>query len=170
MSCLTNARDLFVGHVAGIALGRNRQVDHRLRQRQIAFRRTQPLVGGGGIVGDLHRARVGQADVFPRHAHDAARQVARIDAAVEHPAQPVQRRIRIGAAHRLVQRGNLVVERIAALVEPAQRVAQAFDQQRRIDFGQALGARGPRDDFQIIQQLAAVAVGAGDQRRPGFRS
>jgi hypothetical protein len=52
----------------------------------------------------LQRARVGVADVLGRHAQHAPRDVARVATAVEHAAEPVQRRVRIGAAHGLVQR------------------------------------------------------------------
>jgi hypothetical protein len=88
----------------------------------------------GGVVGDLQRARVGQADVFPGHAHDAARQVFGVGAAVEHAAQPVQGRVRMRAAHRFVQGRDLVVEIVAALVEAArvqgQRVVDEFARDR----------------------------------------
>ena len=65
---------LVVGVVARIALGGDRQIDHRLAQRQLAFGAAQALVGQGGVVGDLHGARIGQPYVFPgheyRYAHD----------------------------------------------------------------------------------------------------
>ncbi|MNY42939.1 hypothetical protein D3C86_1778670 [compost metagenome] len=90
---------LVVGVVAGVALGRDRQIDHRLAQRQLALGRTQAFIGQRRVVGDLHGARIGQAYVFPGHAHDAAREIACIGATVEHARQPIERRVGVRAAH-----------------------------------------------------------------------
>ena len=73
---------LVVSIVARVAFGGASQVNHRLPQSQFAFRRAQSFISTGGIVGNLHGARVGQAYVFPSHAHDASGQIARVGAAV----------------------------------------------------------------------------------------
>ena len=92
------------------------QVEHRLCQRQLAFRRTEPFIRLAGIQRETQGARIGQPDVFARHAHDATSQIARIRATVEHAHHPIQRCIRIGAADRFVQRRDLVVEDLPRLV------------------------------------------------------
>src|SRR3546814_3787737 len=69
-----------------------------------------------------------QTDVLDRHARDAPCEIRRIDAAVEHACKPVQRRIRIAAAHGFMQRRDLVVEILALLVKAAQPAAnQLFE-------------------------------------------
>jgi len=72
-----------------------------LRDRELALRTAEPLVGLAGLEGQRERARVGIADVLGSHAQHAPGHVARITAAVEHAAQPVERGIGVGAAHRL---------------------------------------------------------------------
>ena len=158
---------LVVRHIAGVALGGDGQIDHRLPQRQLAFRRAEALEGGCRVVGDLHRARIGQPDILPRHAHDAPRQVARVGAAIQHPAQPVQRGIRVRAAHRFVQRRNLVVEIVAALVEAARVQCQCLLQEGGADRGRSGGAGRGLHLFEQIQETAGVTVGITDQRIDG---
>src|SRR3546814_1006922 len=84
------------------------------------------------------RARVGQADVFDRHPGQAPGEVVRVAAAVEHAREPVQRSVGVGAAHRLVQRRDLVVELLATLVEAAGTVGQHLFEDRVGDHAAAL--------------------------------
>ncbi len=105
-----------VGGVQRIRLGRQRQIDHRLRQRQIALRHADEIHGIACRHAHRERIRIGQADVFHRHAHHAPRHVERIFAGFEHASQPIERRVGIAVAHRLVQRGNQVVVLFAGLV------------------------------------------------------
>ena len=91
---------------------------------------------------ERERPRIREPDVLDRHARDAPRQINRVAAAIEHAAQPVKRRIRIRAAHRLVQRGDLVVELIAALVEAPMAAARHLLRDRHAE--QALRRRLPR--------------------------
>ena len=121
--------------VSGVRLGRDGEIQHRLRQRQFTFRRAEAFVGCCRIVAQLDGARVGQTDVFPCHTHDAPRQIARIGTTVQHTHQPVQRGIGIGAAYRFVQCGNLIVERFATLVETAQFLRQRTVQKFCGDIG-----------------------------------
>ena len=107
-----------------IGFGRHRQVNHAFRQRQLTLRRAQALINLSGVKRQAQRARIGQADVFRRHADQAARHVLGLGPAVEHSHQPVQRRIRVGAAHAFVQRRDRVVKLLAALVVAAHLLAQ----------------------------------------------
>jgi len=59
---------------------------------------------------------VGKADVLGRHPDHAPRQIARVNAAVEHAHHPVERGIRVRAPHRLDERGDHVVVEVAVLV------------------------------------------------------
>ena len=111
-------------HVHRVALGCAGQVGDGLGHRQLALGATKALLHIPGSQAQAKRTRVGVADVLAGHAHHAAGDVQRIAAAVEHACKPVQGAIGVGAAHRLVQRGYLVVKRLAALVEAAATVTQ----------------------------------------------
>jgi hypothetical protein len=69
-----------------------------------------------GRDGLLERARIGQPDVFDRHADQAARDVQAVLAGFQHARQPVERGIHIARPHRFVQRRNQVEVLFAALV------------------------------------------------------
>mmetsp|Transcript_121880 Transcript_121880/g.339758 ORF Transcript_121880/g.339758 Transcript_121880/m.339758 type:complete len:468 (+) Transcript_121880:133-1536(+) len=153
------------GLVDGVGLGRHRQVNHGLGQGQLAFGGAQALVGLGRVQRDAQRARVGQADVFTRHADQPAGDVAGIHAAIQHAREPVQRAVRAAAAHRFVQRGDDVVELVAALVVAAQLLAQRPLQQGLVD-GCPLGQRGR--GVEGIQKPARVTVGIADQPLGGL--
>ena len=71
------------------------------------------LLGGQG---HRERPRIGQPDVLRGHPHHPARDVERVLAPHEHPGQPVQGAFHVGAADRLVERGDDVVVLFAALV------------------------------------------------------
>ena len=89
-----------IGDVDGVRFAAQREVDHRLGEGELALRAAQALVGLARIERDPQRARVGQADVLDRHAHDAPAEVERIGAAVEHAHQPVERRVGIASRAR----------------------------------------------------------------------
>ena len=161
---LDEGAGLVVGVVAGVAFGSHGQVDDGLAQRQLALGAAQALVGQGGVVGDLHGARVSQANVLPGHAHDAARQVARVGAAVQHAGQPVERSIGVRAAHRLVQRRDLVVKIVAAFVEAARGEAQRVLRELGRDVCDAGRLCGGLRLLQQVQKAACVAIGVANQR------
>ncbi len=128
-SSAMNARAAAVRDVGGVALRRAGEVEHRLGERELALGRAQALVGFDRIEREPQRARIGKPDVLGGHADHAPPDIERVGAAVEHAAQPVQRGVGVAAAHRLVQRGDLVVEGLAALVEAAQAARdRAFDE------------------------------------------
>ena len=103
------------GRVGRVRFRRGRDVDHGLRDREFALRRAEEIVGVLGGVGDDERLRIGEADVLDRHAHQPARDVERVLAGVEHAREIVERRVGIGAAHRLVQRRDQVVVAVGDL-------------------------------------------------------
>ena len=81
-----------------------------------------------GGIGDHERLRVGQADVLDRHADDAAGDEEPVLAAVEHAREIVERRVGVGAAHRLVQRRDQIV---VARPAPCRRSARGAARSRR---------------------------------------
>ena len=70
-----------------------------LGQGQFALRAAEEVVGVLGGVGQDQRHGVGFADVLDRHADQPPGDEQRVLPAAQHPRQPVERRVRIGAAH-----------------------------------------------------------------------
>ena len=68
----------------------------------------------------------GKADVFDRHADDAAGNVHRVFSGGEHSAEPVECGIGIGVANGLVQGGDDVVVLLALLVVEQDALLQRF--------------------------------------------
>ena len=148
-------------HVHRIALGRARQVDHRLGHGQLAFGAAQALLDIPGIEAQRQGTRIGIADILAGHAHHATCQVQRIAATIEHACVPVQGRVWVGAPHRFVQRGNLVVERLAALVETSATVAQQVLQKLHAQLAAVFSQVG--SVLQQVEQAPAIAIGGGQQ-------
>jgi len=109
-----------------------------------------------GIERDLQRPGVGVADVLGGHAHHPARDIERVAAAIEHPRQPIERRIGGRTAHRLVQRRDLVVEEFAALVEAA-HLAAAHLHHHLVGDAPLLGQAG--GILQQVEGAAGIAIG-----------
>ncbi len=106
-----------VGAVNGIALGRTGEVDNSLGEGELSLGAAQALLYLPGIEAQAEGARVGVADIFACHAHDAPRQIQRIAASVQHPAKPIRGGVRGRASYSLVQGADLVIEQVSALVE-----------------------------------------------------
>ena len=152
------------GQVDAVALGRQTQVHRRLCQAQITFRAAQELRRVTGRERHPQRLRVGQADVLGGDADQPPGHVQRVGAAFQQPGQPVERGVRLGAAHRFVQRRDQVVKVLAALVHLRQVAAKRLaDRFRRDRLGQAGG------DFQGAEGSPGVAVGQAGEQLQGFR-
>src|SRR4029450_3764778 len=87
-----------------------------------------------------------------------------IGAAIEHPAHPIERRIGIRPAHGLVERGDLVVKRLAALVEAAQGPRNRRLDERKVDRRRAALPDSGNEVFDEVDDAAAIAVRVRDQR------
>ncbi len=90
--------------------------------------------------------------------------IERVLAGIEHAREIVERGIGIGAAHRLVQRGDQVVVAVLAACRRSARGA-ARSPAARAASKISPGARGAPDFLGQRQRGAAVAVGHADQRR-----
>ena len=155
-----------VGGVERIRLGREREIDDGLRQREIAFRHADEIHGIAGGHAERKRIGIGEADVFDRHAHHAARNVERIFAGFEHAAQPVERGVGIAVAHRLVQRGDQVVVLFAGFVVEQDALLQGVLDDVVGDFGAdffpaCVPTRERGGNFQHVVGAARVAAGIG---------
>ena len=125
------------------------------------------LVGGDGL---LQRAGVGQADILAGKADHTAGHIQRVFARFQHARQPVDGRIRVGVAHRLVQRRDQIIMFLALFV-----IKQGL-------FGGALlkrllghGHAAVRADFAVEHDhlerrkgCARIAVGKHGQRFQNF--
>ena len=151
------------GGIGRVRFGCGGEVDHGLRQRQLALRAAQEVVHVLGGQRLHHRLRVGKADVLDRHPHQPPRDVEPVLAAVEHAREPVERRIRVGAAHRLVQRADQVVVPVARLVVERRPPLHQLRQRLAADRGRA-GRDRAEDLLRHVERRAPVAVGHGDER------
>ena len=84
-------------------LGRGGQVHDRLGDGELSLRGAEPLVGLPGRQRYLQGPGVGHSHVLAGEAHEPSHHVQRILATAQHPRQPVQGGVRVGAAHRLVE-------------------------------------------------------------------
>src|SRR5688572_17336390 len=155
------------GRVHGIALRGAGHEHHGLRDDELALGTAEPLVHFARLERERKGARIGVADILRSHPQHTPGDVARIAAAVEHPAEPVERGVRIGPPHCLVERRDLVVEELTLLVETAIPTGRDLG-------GERLGHRAlvrPRKierDLEQVQAAPRIAVGrARDQLESG---
>jgi hypothetical protein len=153
-----------VRDVNGIALRCAGQVEHGLCQCQFTLRAAQAFLHVPCIDAQPECARVGIADVFRGHACDTARQVERVTATVQHAHQPVQRGVRIRAAYRLVQCGNLVIKIIAALVKAPVSATEDFREVCFRNTGDTILLRGKvGGNLQQVECTPCITVGGNRQ-------
>ena len=105
-----------------VRLGRARQVERRLRHRVEALGHAHAPERRVGARHDDERARVGVADVLAREDEHAPQDEERVLARLEHAHHPVDRGVRVGAAHRLDERADDVVVLLAGLVVEERRL------------------------------------------------
>ena len=146
--------------VGGVGLGRGAQIDDALDQGQLALGRAQALVGlpGGDRMGK--RVGLGEADVLDGEAHQPPGDVAGILAARHHAGEPIERRVGIGPAQRLVQGADQVEVAVLVLVVERQALLHRLHQPRPVE--ERLG-RQLREGLDHVQKIAPVAVGHGAQ-------
>ena len=151
------------GGVARIRFRRGAEIDHRLGDGELALGRAQPVVGVPRRERLGERIGIGHADILDGEAHEAAGDVFRVLAAVEHAGEPVERRVDVRAAQGFVQGADQVVVGFLRLVVERRPLLQKRRQPGRrhrplvLELGELLGQ---------ADQVAAVAVGHGEQRLP----
>ncbi len=154
-------------HVGRIRFRRGGEIDHRLSDGELALGTAEKIVGVLRGVADHQRLWIGKADVLHRHAHDTAREEQRIFAGIQHAREIIQRRVRIGAAHRFVQGRDQVVVAVGGLV--VDRGAALQDGLQLLGVEHLVRPRRTPDLFGQRQRRAAVAVRHPHQHRAGFR-
>ncbi len=126
----------------------------------MALRRTEQFESLHRCDGHFHGVRLGEANVFASHADQSSRDVQRILAGFEHARQPIEGCVRIGIAHRLMQRRNQVEMLFAGLVVRQQLALQHVFQQRlrqhAMPFG--VGHRAHHERLQSVVRSARISV------------
>ncbi len=88
-----------VGGVKRVGLRRDRKIDDRLREGEIAFGHADEMNGVPSSHAQRERVRFGEADVLDRHADDAAGDVERVFSRFEHASEPVEGGVGIAVAN-----------------------------------------------------------------------
>ena len=122
-----------VGHVERVALGRRGQVHDELGERQRALRQADEVDGLLRGHRDHQRLRVGEPHVLAGEAHQPPRHVERVLAGLQHAREPVEARVRVRVAHRLVQRRDDVEVLLAGLVVEQRLARERLPHGGRVD-------------------------------------
>ena len=143
----------------GVRLRREREVDGGLGEVQLRLRQADVLDGARSRHRHDEGVRIGEADVLGGEDHHAAGDEARILAGLEHRGEVVDRRIGIGAAHRLDEGGGEVVVLVAGPVVAERPLPCCVLDVRR---GERLpgGRCGLRRELEDVERRAAVAARA----------
>ena len=104
------------GQVGAVALVGGGDINRRFRQRNPRLGPADKFRHLQRRVGQHQSHRVRQAHVLRRANHNPPRDEARVFAGVNHLRQPVQRRVRVAAAHGFDERGNCVVVRVLVVI------------------------------------------------------
>jgi hypothetical protein len=153
---------LVEGAVHADGFGCGGEIEDSLRDGEFAFRGSEAFVDVPCGEGLLYGVRVSESDVFVREPRDPAGDEKRILAPVEHPCEPVEGGVRVGAAHRLVEGRDEVVVPLLRLV--VQRGAFLHRGRKR---GCVDGAMEVLYLLDHVEQIPPVAVGHRDERLPG---
>ena len=137
------------------------QVDDRVRQVELGLREPDVLHGLGGGGGQRERQRVGHPDVLGGEDHEATRDEPRVLAGLEHPGQPVEPGVGVGAADRLDERGDDVVVLVLAVPDRARRERGLRERQRDL-VGAGLHRERGRD-LERGEEVPTVALGPVDE-------
>ena len=153
--------------VHGVRFRRRSKIYNSFGDREFALRAAQPLIGfprgnrqGQGI-------RISHADILGGETHQTTRQITRILSAIQHPREPIESRIRIRAAQRLMQGGDQVVMLLPVLVVQRGAPREQGRQPGGVERFRVLRQR--EDLLGHVQQVAPVAIGHGAQRSARVR-
>ena len=162
--------DLAVGGVDGIRFGREGEIDHGLREGQVAFGSAEKIESIACSEGEGEGAGFGEADIFTGHADDASREIQAIFAAFDHADEPIESGVGIGVAHGFVERGDEVVVLFArfivaeefALEDIFEEFARDAADGGRTARGGGIGGLGAAGaEFEGVVGDAGVAIGIG---------
>ena len=148
-----------------VRLRRKREIHGGLGERVIRLRHTDEMRGLLRRARDDERLRVGETHVLAGEDDDAAGDEHRILARVDHAHEPVERGVRVRAAHALDEgRDGVVVLIAGAVVEeraPLQRLLDLLQADRSLPVGSWHGR--VRRELERVECHACVAVAHRDQ-------
>ena len=146
--------------VGGVGFRAGGHQHHGVGQRQLGFRQAQHVGGIHGGFDDGDDLRPGQAHILAGGDHQAAAGGYQI-AGLQQPGQVMQRRVRVGAAHRLLVGGDDVVMVVALpVVAHGGMLGHLLHHVQRHRAAAVLHRRGGHGKFQVAQRLAHIAAGA----------
>ena len=154
------------GRDHAVALRRQRELDHRVREVDRDLGQADVLDGAGRSVGDEQRLRIGEPDVLAREDDEPAGDETRVLAGFEHAREPVEARVGIGAADRLDERGDDVVVLVVAVANAAQR-ERSFRVGERDRRAVVLDRERVRD-LEHREQMTRVALALVDEMAQRF--
>ncbi len=154
------------GGIDRIALGGAGEIDDRLGDGPLPFRRADAMEAIPGRERHLHGTGIGVAHVFRGYRQQPARNIERIATGAHHAGIPIERRIRCRAANGLVHRRDEVVEVIAALVETGHVLPHHGGEQCAVDHPRpgTVGFGHVGQQLQIVEGLAPVPIHGFRQR------
>ena len=156
----------FGGKNAGagaVALRRETDIEHRLGQNDLGFRKSHHFRCLGRGHRHLQGLGIRKAHIFRSADHDAPGNKGRLLAAIDHPRQVVQRRIRVAASHTFDESGNDIVMIVPILIVGRRSLTGHLGDFLRRQHG-AIGEHGARL-LQEIQSHPRVATGVGGNQR-----
>ena len=144
--------------MGGVGLGRGSHQHHGIRQRQTGLRQTDGVGNVNSGLDDGDDLRPGQADILARADHQTAAGAGQVTR-FQQTAQIVQRRVWVGAAHRLLVGRDDVIVVVAELIIPHGRAHGDLLHHVQCDRAAAVfyGCSGD-GKFQIAQRLAHIAA------------
>ena len=154
-SVLDIGNDSIVSGVDRIRFRGRSKVDHALREREFTFGQADEVERVFRVQRDAQRARIRKADVFGSESNEAPDDVERILTGLEHACEPVQGRVHIRVAQRLMQRRNDVVMLLAGLVVQKSLLRSLLDGCFRDGFS---GRRPLDSQLENIQRGSRVAI------------
>ena len=133
------------------------QINDEFRYRNIAFRRTETLIGVPRRNRHRQSLGIGKADILHRKPRQTAQKIERIFSALDHARRPVERRIGIRTAQGFMQRADEIVVSLAVLVVNRRAVLDDFFQIRPVHH--SVCRSEIVDAFNKIDKITPVAVG-----------
>ncbi len=154
------------GGIDRIAFRSAGEIDDRLGDGPLPFRRTDPMETIPGRQGDLHGTGIGIAHIFRGNRQQAAGYIEGIATGAHHAGIPVERRIRRRAANGFVHRRDEVVEVIAPLVEAGHVLPHHGSEQGTVDHPRpcAVGFGHVGQKLQIVEGFSPVPINCLSQR------
>jgi len=160
------AHERAVRALDGVGLRREREVHRRLRERVVALRHPDEMHRLLRRRRDDQALRIREPDVLRREDDEPPGDEHRILPGVDHPHEPVQRAVGIGAPDALDERGYRVVVGVPGAVVNERAPLERLLDRAQVDVSDALVVRrgGVCRKLERVQRHPCVSIGDHDQR------